>query len=259
MHALLAHAYHLALLPIHMGLRPGWRPFAACLAVAALARLSGLAGARGGALAAGGSVLAGWWVLAPALAWPLPPVARLSGLAGIVLAGALSRGGRFRLPLSAALAAWWLRGVPLDGAAIARSLPVFLGLAAASALARRLARADRSWGTVAASVSLAAGLAVAGAAPHWSMAALVVAAAVLCLPGACALVLADMVVMAGASALVASDRGRLVTVDTACLGPLLAWMLVPRLAPGLGRYGPIVAAALTVLLCMALTWAARFL
>jgi hypothetical protein len=106
---------------------------------------------------------------------------------------------------------------------------------------------------------LAGALAVAGAAPHWGWAALVPALGALALLGAESAmpVLSGMVVAAAAAALVASDRGRLVPVDVACVAPLLAWVLVPRLARRVGRKAGAVACVLAALLCVAVAWGAR--
>lgn len=235
MHALLAHAYHLALVPFHLAARPVWRPLGACLLIALGGRvIGGLRNPLGAAMVAGAAVLAGSLVLAPPSSWPLAPVARLAGLAAIVLGEAVLRAWGWRpfLPLAAAsaLGAWWLRGAPLAGPAIANCMPVLLGLLAGLPLARRLARGDRGWATAAAAASLAGGLAVTGAAPHWVWAAAIPALVAICLTGLAAAppVLAGMIVMVSTAALVASDRGRLVPVDAACLAPLLAWLLVPR-------------------------------
>jgi hypothetical protein len=262
MHALLAHAYHLALLPIHVVMLPVWRPLVVCLFVALAIRLAGF-----GAMAAGFAVLAGWVAqdMAWLGAWPPPPVARLPGLALILLAESLLRqrgkgtGGWWILPVSAALGAWWLRGAPVSGPAVLRCMPVFLGLVAALPLARLLARDDSGWGGIGASLALAGGLWVTGASPHWARAALVPAVSAAALLGLtdAAPVLAGVIVMASAAALVASDRGRLVPVDAACLVPLLAWALAPRLAPRLARSSPAVAGLAAAALCIGLAWVAR--
>lgn len=259
MHALLAHAYHLAALPIHLAMLPIWRPLAACLVLAVAGRL--MAGGRGAPLVAGVAVLAGWLVLAWPATWPLPPIARLGGLALIVLADAALRPRRrawLTLPATAAIGAWWLRGAPLSVAGIAGCVPVFLGLAAALVLSRRLARADRGWAMVAASGALAASLTLAGASPHWSRAALVPAVAALGLLGLSGAmpVLAGMLVMLAGAALVASDRGRLAGVDVACLVPLLTLAVAPHLARRSGRPSPAVAGLLAALLGIAAAWAA---
>jgi hypothetical protein len=254
MHALLASAYHLALLP--------WlRPVAAALLGALLLRGLGLAPA----LAAAGAGLAGWLVLGfPYSVWPLPPPSRLPGLALIVLADAGARAGPKRaaawwvLPVTAAAAAWWLRGAPLEGAALVNCVPVFLGFAFAFPLVRRLARADTGWGSLGAALALAGGLMVSAASVRWIAASLVPAAVALALlgmrdamPG-----LAGLLVAAAISAIVASDRGRLVPVDIACLVPLLAWPLAARLTPRLSASGPALAGLLAAASCVALAWLA---
>ncbi len=234
MHALLAHAYHLAQHGLHILLLPLWRPPLATLGVAALGRVCGLTRTRRGAIATAGlAILAGWLLVAPGwTAWPLPPVARLPGLALILLAGTWTAAGRtasVRLvqPIMAALAAWWLRGAPAGVTAILACLPVFLGLAAALPLARRLARSDDGRGSAAAALVLAGGAMLAGAAIHWARAALVPAVAALVLLGVtgASAALSGMIVLVAAATLVASDRGRVLPVDIACLAPLLVWPL----------------------------------
>jgi len=235
MHALLVHFYHLALLPVHFVMRPIWRPLAAALVITVLARMAGaMLSPRGAAMAAGGAILAGWLLqdIAWLGIWPPPPIARLPGLAVIVVidsalrAGAKGRGWPLLL-LSSALAAWWLRGAPLSGAGIVNCMPVLVGLAFAFPLARRLARGDAGWGSAAAALVLAAALQMTGASPHWARAALVPGLVALALIGiqAAGVVLPGMITVAGAAALVASDRGRLVPVDIACVIPLVAWPL----------------------------------
>ncbi len=68
--------------------------------------------------------------------------------------------------------------------------------------------------------------------------------------------LAGAITVAAATALVASDRGRLVPVDVACVIPLLAWVLVPRFKRA-GRHAPPMPAVLAAAICVALAWAAR--
>jgi hypothetical protein len=238
MHALLVHFYHLALHMVDFVMRPVWRPFVACLGIAVAARATGaVRTAQGVALAAGGAILVGWLLqdIAWLATWPPPPIARLPGLALIVLADATlrarSKGRGWGLLLaSSALAAWWLRGAPLSGAGIVNCMPVFLGLAFAFPLARRLARGDAGWGSVAAALALAAALHLTGASPHWARAALMTALAALALIGLPQAwgVLAGMITVASAAALVASDRGRLVPVDVACVVPLLAWPVTEK-------------------------------
>ncbi len=135
------------------------------------------------------------------------------------------------LAVTAAVGAWWLRGAPLDGPGILNCMPVFLGLAAALPLARWLARADRGWGGAGAAMALAGSLLLTGAAVHWARAAAVVAVAALALLGVAdaAGAIAGLVVVVAAAAIVASDRGRLIPVDIACLAPLPAWWLAKRI------------------------------
>ncbi len=240
MHALLAHAYHLAQYGLHVLLLPLWRPPLATLAVGALGRVGVLARSRrGAALVAGFAVLAGWMLIHPAwTAWPPPPVARLPGLALILLAeawilrAARPHAGRLLTPATAALAAWWLRGAPSDAGALLDCIPVFLGLAGALPLARRLARGDDGRGSAAAALLLAVGIMLAGASVHWARAAVVPAVAALVLLGVpeTSAALAGLIVMVAAATIVASDRGRLLPVDAACLAPLLAWPLAVRLS-----------------------------
>jgi hypothetical protein len=68
--------------------------------------------------------------------------------------------------------------------------------------------------------------------------------------------LAGLLVAAAISAIVASDRGRLVPVDIACLVPLLAWPLAARLTPRLSASGPALAGLLAAASCVALAWLA---
>ena len=260
MHALLAHAYHLALHALTSQL---WRPPAASLAVALALRLLGLArSARGAALACLGAVLAGWLLLNPQ--WSglhPPPLARLPGLAVILLVqAAIGSGRRPRLDwliglFCAGAGAWWLRGAPVAGSAILYCVPVFLGLAACLPASRWLAGNDAGGGGIAASAALAGSLMVAGAAAHWARAAVVPGLAGLVLFGLrpAAPQVAAALVMTAASAVVASDRGRLVPVDVACAAPFLAWAMVPRFFRSRPRLGWAMAAGA----CVWLSWAAR--
>ncbi len=260
MHALLAHAYHLALHGLDILTRPVFLCGAVSLVVALGGRLAGLARhPRGAALVAGVSVLSGWLLLDPAWAsWPLPPLARLPGLGLIALGALLWRGPRAMIAMSA-VAAWWLRGAPWDGPGLLFCLPVFLGIAAALMLTRRAARADAGWGHAAASMALALSLLPAGAAAHWAQASLPLLLAALALPGVegVGTILPILTVMLAADALVASDRGLLIPVDVACLTPLLAWPLTRTLATRLGRAGPASAALLAAGLCTGLVWVVR--
>ncbi len=238
MHALLAHAYHLAQYGLHVLLLPLWRPPLATVGVAAACRLGGLTRLRSGAtLTACCAVLAGWMLINPDwAAWPPPPVARLPGLALILLAGLSIRGatgprtGRVPGLITAALAAWWMRGAPAGAAALLGCIPVFLGLAAALEAARRLARDDDARGSAAAALVLAGAIMLAGASTHWARAAVVPAVASLVLLGVAeaSAALSGLIVLVAAATLVASDRGRMLPVDLACLTPLLAWPLAAR-------------------------------
>ena len=151
MHAILAHAYRLALHVLTLQL---WRPPAATLAVALALRLSGVArSARGAALACLGAVLAGWLLLDPHwVGLHPPPLARLPGLAVILLVeAALRAGSKPRLAwltglLCAAVGAWWLRGAPVTWPPILYCVPVFLGLAAGLPVSCWLARNDDGLG-----------------------------------------------------------------------------------------------------------------
>lgn len=275
MHDLLARFYHAAQRALHLALLPGVGATLLTLAAALAGRL-GLSGR--GRLVALGAVLAGWLVLSGPLLrdWPLPPVARPAGAAALLIGAALltrarvlpkprQRKGvrpavvraapRWRLPALCLVLAWWLRGAPIGGNAILGGIPLFLGLWAGVSAMGRLARNDRGWGSAAAAIALAGSLAVSGAAMHWARLALVVAGASLVLvgvPEAPAALVACLVVVAGA-AIVASDRGRFVPADAACLMPLLAIVLAPRLLPR----RPAVGAALAALLSVGLVWAAR--
>jgi hypothetical protein len=157
------------------------------------------------------------------------------------------------------ISAWWLRGAPLDGSGIVHCMPVFLGLAAALALARRFARRDGGWGHASAAGALGLSLLVTGAASHWaqaSLAPLLVAVVLLNVAGL-GRVLPGAIVMLAACTIVASDRGRLIPVDVACLMPLLAWGLTDRLASRAGRAGPAASAVLAAGLCAGLAWAVK--
>ncbi len=241
MHALLAHAYHLVQYGLHVLLLPLWHPPLATLAVAAACRVGGLSRSRrGAALTACLAVLAGWILIPQAWdTWPPPPIARLPGLALVLLAEATipvvawPRGARLVPLATAALAAWWLRGAPAGAAALLACLPVFLGLATALPLARRLAQPDDGRGSAAAALVLAGGILLAGASVHWARAAVVPAMAAITLLGVAdaSAALSGTIVVAAAAAIVASDRGRLLPVDLACLAPLLVWPLAARVLP----------------------------
>jgi hypothetical protein len=263
MHALLAHATQLALLPLHEAMLPAWRPLVVALAVAVAVRLAGGAPAMVASLAA----LAGWAAqdFAQLSVWPPPVNGRLPGLALIlVLNVALrqrSKGapGWWLLPATAALAGWWVRGAPLNGPGLVNCMPAFLGFLAALPLARRLAQADQGWASIAAAVALAGGLWVTGAPAIFFRAALVPACAAAALLGQAeaGTALAMPIVLAAAATIAATDHGRLTPIDAACLAPLLVWALSPALAPRVARSGHAIAGLLAAALCIGLAYAAE--
>ncbi len=260
MHDILAQLYHLGL---HVARIPGWRPPVAAVAVALAFRLLA---PRRAALGAAAALLAGW--LALVLPGPFSlslPVARLPGLAVLLLPypGAGNRLGRLAIPVLAVAAAWWLRGAPVSGAGIASVMPVFLGLFAAMAIARRIAAADGGWAGIGAALALAltVALPLSGGAMHWARAALVPACAGVALLG-----LADAVavlqlgtILLAALVVVSSDRGRFIPIDAAAASPLLVWYLAPRLLPRLNRAGPALAGALAAVAGVGIIWGATLL
>ncbi len=264
MHEQLARIYHLAR---RILLTPLWRAPIAAFVAGLLVRLLG---PRRAALGAVVAVFVGW----VALVLPLNPfteagpVARLPGAAimlGVFIeagSGPGSGPGRVRgwlaLALYATAAAWWLRDAPLNGADVAHLVPVILGLIAAAAIARKLAARDTGVTTIAAAGALAAALELSGAAPHWSRAALVPAAAGLSLYGLGGSVeaLAQATILVAAAAVAASNRGRFVPADLAAAAPFLVWFLAPRLLPRLNRAGPALAASLAAVCGVALVWGA---
>jgi len=263
MHEQLARVYHLAL---RLLLTPLWRPPVAAFAAGLVLRLLGQSRAPlAGALA----VLAGWL----ALVLPLNPftaagpVARLPGAALLLLVYTQAARGRvplpawLGLPLYACAASWWLRGAPLHGPDIVNLVPVVLGLLAASAVARRLAARNAAISTVAAAAALAAALELAGAATHWSRAALVPAAAGLALLGrtGAAAPLAHALILVATASIAAANRGRFVPVDLAAAAPFVVWLLAPPLLPRLNRARPALAAALAAVGGVALVWGATYL
>jgi hypothetical protein len=259
MHEQLARIYHLALRLWALQL---WHAPVCAFGAALLLRWLGPTSAP---RAAGLAILAGWLVMVlpanPVTA--ATPVARLPGAALLLLVFVKSRAPAgtippwLALPLYAAAAAWWLRGTPFDGPAIANLVPVFLGLIAAAAAARRLATKDPGTTTIAAAFALAAALAVAHAGPHWPRAALACAGAGLGLLGLTEIAapLAQAVILVATSAVVASNRGRLVPVDLAAAAPFAVWLLAPRMLPRLKSAGPAMAGAVTAIGCVALIWA----
>jgi hypothetical protein len=247
MHSLLAHLYHLAILPL-------WRAPAAAFLIALILRAMGRGKA---AYAAGFAVLAGWLAVQYPVFSVLPakPVDRLPGLAVILLGYiwlspmAGKRTGFLMLPGFAVVAAWWIAGAPVAGPGIAGCVPVFLGVWAALALTRRLAAKDTGWAGIGAALALAGAIFLAGGSPHWARAALVPACAGLALVGVseAALPLAFATILAGCLTVLASDRGRFVPVDLAVMAPLLVWFLAPRVLPRLNRAGPVLAAFVATL------------
>jgi hypothetical protein len=253
------HEHMLALLhkAQYLAAQRDWRAPIVALVAGLLLRLAGRGHAR---LAAGLAVLAGWLALTwPATLWPTAAADRLPGLALLLVAYgfAAPRLGRGAIPLLAVVAAWWLRGAPLQGAALASVMPVFLGLLAVSFLVRRIAARDTGWTGIAAAASLAAAIYLAGGGLHWVRAALVPAAAGLALLGltdsVAALQLAT--VLAAATVVVASDHGRLAPIDAAAAAPLLVWFLAPRLQPRLNRAGPALSGAAAAVFGLAIIWA----
>jgi len=256
MHALLAHATHLALMP-------HWRPLGVALAVAFGVRFAG----RSAAMVAAISVLAGWTTQYFALltGFAPPAGARLPGLAAILMIDAVFRQraraapGWWLLPATAALAGWWVRGAPLTGPGLVNGMPAFLGFLAALPLARRLARGDPGWASIAAAIGLAGGLWVTCAPPHYQRAALLPACAALALLGRAeaGAALAPAIVVAAGATIVTTEHGRFTPIDAACLTPLLVWALAPALAQGVARSVDAVAGLLAVALCVGLAWAAE--
>jgi hypothetical protein len=263
MHALLTHATHLALLPMHEAMQPAWRPLVVALALAFAVRLAGGAPAMVAALAA----LAGWAAQDVVLlsVWPPPATARLPGLALILVLTVAVRQrskaapGWWLLPATAALAAWWLRGAPLAGPGLVNCMPAFLGFLAAFPLARRLAQGDQGFAGIAAALALAGVLWVTGAPTIFLRAALVPACAAAALLGQAeaGAALAMPIVLVAAATIAATDHGRLTPIDAACLTPLLVWALAPALAPRVARSGQAIAGLLAAALCIGLAYAAE--
>ena len=278
MHQLLARAYHLA----QHGLNVTHWPIVQGLVLAAL-----IAGAGRFAipsrtrLVAALAVLGGW----AAATWPLwqvfhaPPVARLPGAALALVCYAVVAPARvysapvrkgaakktkaairppsvaaspkWVLPALCVAVAWWLRGAPLGGNAILNGMALFLCLLAAWALANRMTRGDEGWAVIAATPTLSGALLVSGASPHWATVALIPLAPAIVLLGVAEAgpVLVGAVAIVAAAAIVASDRGRFVPVDAACLLPLLALLLARRITPRRRIVGALAAAAICIGLC----------
>lgn len=167
--------------------------------------------------------------------WPMSVVLRLPG-AGLILLGftfaAPLLAPRLALPVLSAVAAWWLAGVPLQGAAFVQCVPIALGLWAGFVAARRFTRADPvNLGSLAAALALAAALYGTGAATHWARAALVVAAVAAALlgRGGASPALGRAVVVVTAAAIIASEHGAVWPIDLSLLAPVLAWLVVARM------------------------------
>jgi len=259
-----------------------WRGPAAAIVATLVARVLAHAMGRQGAVwlrAAGGALgaLAGWAVLAGPgllpLTAPRGEMARLPGAALVLVLAALGgvrggRGGQAALPaLPGAVAGWWLMGAPLRAAGIGAALPAIVALAGITVLAFHLIQAGGriadSWRSAAPSLALAGALIVARVPPPWPMAALVPAAAALALLGgstglAAPPLAAAALLAAGATDLAAGrlPHGGFGALDAACLTPLVALWLAPRLLPGLARATPALAGLLAAAGCAGVVWAA---
>ena len=233
---------HLLLRPIFLTLRvlrlfahPAIVPILAAVSLGLILRrvLAGYA-ERAAAIA----ITVGFAALFPrqALDWPMSVVLRLPG-AGLILLGftfaAPRLPPRLALPALSAVIAWWLAGVPLQGAAFVQCVPIALGLWAGFVLARRFTRANDpvNLGSLAAALALAAALYGTGAATHWARAALVVAAAAAALlgRGGASPSLGRALVVVTAAAIIASEQGAVWPIDLSLLAPVLAWLVVARL------------------------------
>ncbi len=250
-------------------LRAGAAPVAALLVgVLALAAGRGLRPLL--ASAAGLGVFAGWLVLAPeplALLHPAGLLARLPGVGLLATAvGVASLRGPPWLPKAAAVALAAVAGAWLGGAADragwnATLPPVLAAAGLAFLFGRRLERPSHP---VVAAVVMAGGFLVAGTPVAWPLAAMVVGAAALSSLGGAAL---PPIAMALAGLAVAADlahgrfRAGFNAVDAACLAPLLALWLLPRIESRIARidarnFGPWGAATLTVAGVVAAVWLA---
>ncbi len=278
MHPLLARTYHMAQHGLHVATWPVVQGLFLAAAIAALGRLAAPGRSR---LVAALSLLGGWG----AATWPLwqafhaPPVARLPGAAialacfaiaapARVYSAAVRRGAtkgrkaaihapsvaaspKWALPALCVALAWWLRGAPLGGNAILNGMALFLCLLATWAIANRMTKGDEGWAVVAAVLTLSGSLFISGASPHWATVALIPVAPALLLLGLpeAGAVMVGSVVIVAAAAIVASNRGRFVPVDAACLLPLLALLLARRIAPRRRMVGALAAALISIGLC----------
>lgn len=260
MHVLLAQVHHWTNLVLAT---PTW---CALLIAAGTGLILRIAAPARTALAACLAITCGALALAlPATPlWHATPIARLPGAFLLLTLSTVvaARPGRalhwLLLPITASLTAWWLRGAPLTSAGIASVVPVFLGLAAASALVRRLASRDTGSIGVVAAMTLAAAIWLATGPTPWVYAALLPACVGLVLlgRGEAAAPLAQATTLVGVATVVAADRGRLLPIDIAAFAPLLVWALAPRLQPRLNRAGPVLSAGLAALCGIAFFWAA---
>ncbi len=241
---------------------PLLRPILATLAITAALRAIRREKAT---MAAGIGITAGWAVMLwPALlAWPATPLARLPEAGLLLLAASMlekkHRPWLIRITLAAILA-WWLRAASWHGDIVAQCVPVFFGLWAAFAIAVRLARpagGDPGWARTGAALALAGAFWATGAATHWIVASLVVAAASAALVGLpeSAALLARALAVAAAAVIIASNRGHFVPVDATPAAPVAAWLLAPRLT----RLGPAGASLLAAAACIAAAWASASL
>ncbi len=252
--------------------RAGAAPVAALL-VAFLALAAGRGARPLLACAAGLGILAGWLVLAPDPLTFLHPARLLGRLPGVgllaVAMGVISLRGPPWLSKSAtavlgAFAGAWLAGATGRAGLNAALPPVLAGAALAFLFARSLKQPSQS---VVAAAVLAGGLMAAGTPAAWPLAAMVVGAAALASVGGATL---SPVAVALAGLAVAADlahgrfRAGFNAVDAACLTPLLALWLLPRIERRIIRInvknlGPWSAAMLTVAVVIAAAWvAARY-
>jgi len=187
------------------------------------------------------------------------------GLLAVAAAGASLRGPSW-LPKAATgvlgtLAGAWLAGTTGRTGLDAILPPVLAGAVLALLFGRSLGRPSQP---VVAAAVLAGGFLAAGAPLVWALAAMVVGAAALASLGGAAL---SPVAVALAGLAVAADlahgrfRAGFNAVDAACLAPLLALWLLPRIENRVARVsvkdvGPWGAAALTAALAVAAVWLA---
>ncbi len=257
----------------HLPASPTLRETAAPVA-ALLVAVVALAGGRSVrpllACAAGLGALAGWLVLAPeplALLHPAGLLARLPGVGLLAAAAGLVslRGPAWLAKVATvamgAAAGAWLAGAAGRAGVDAMQPPVLAGAVLAFLVGRRLERPSQA---IVAAAVLAGGLLAAGTPVVWPLAAMVVGAAALASLGGGAL---SPVAVALAGLTVAADlaqgrfRAGFNAVDAACLAPLLALWLLPRIEGRIARVnakrlGPWSAAAVTVAVGVAAVWLA---